>query len=411
MSNPAAPHAASLRMTPAERRASAGLASIYGLRLIGMFIILPVFALYAKELPGGASQTLIGIALGAYGLLQAMLQIPFGWASDRWGRKPVIYMGLALFAAGSFLAAWAPSIGWVIAGRCLQGAGAISAAVISLTADLTRDGVRTRAMAIIGITIAVTFAASLVAGPVLKAWIGVPGIFALTGVLAIAAIAVVRYGVPDPERSSNDREVAPGQLALAIADAQLLRLNFGTFVLHAVLMALFTQVPFALRDAGLAVERHWVVYLPVLMVSLVLMLPFLRHVDRPGLGKPLFNGAVIVLLAAQVALALWLHSFVTLCIALTLFFAALNLLEAMLPSLVSKCAAPDIRGAAIGVNSSAQFLGAFAGAAAGGWLADHAGDTSVFVFCVALSALWLAASATMTMPAAYNRGNYSMGET
>ena len=398
-------------MTPAETRAAASLASIYGLRLIGMFIILPVFALYAKDLPGGTSQTLIGIALGAYGLLQAILQIPFGWASDRWGRKPVIYMGLALFALGSFLAAWAPSIGWVIAGRCLQGAGAISAAVISLTADLTRDGVRTRAMAIIGITIAVTFAASLVAGPVLKAWIGVPGIFALTGVLAIAAIAVVRYAVPDPERSSNDRDVAPGQIGRAIADAQLLRLNFGTFVLHAVLMALFTQIPFALRDAGLAAERHWVVYLPVLLVSLIVMLPFLRHVDRPGLGKPLFNGAVVALLAAQIALALWLHSFVTLCIALTLFFAALNLLEAMLPSLVSKCAAPDVRGAAIGVNSSAQFLGAFAGAAAGGWLADHAGDTSVFVFCVALSALWLAASATMTVPAAYNRGSYSMGET
>ena len=168
-------------MTPAERRATASLASIYGLRLLGMFIILPVFALYARELPGGASHTLIGLALGAYGLLQAILQIPFGWASDRWGRKPVIYIGLAIFAVGSFLAAWAPSIGWIIAGRCLQGAGAISAAVISLTADLTRDGVRTRAMAVIGITIAVTFAASLIAGPVLKAWIGVPGIFALTG--------------------------------------------------------------------------------------------------------------------------------------------------------------------------------------------------------------------------------------
>lgn len=398
-------------MTPAERRAAASLASIYGLRLIGMFVILPVFALYARELPGGASHTLIGIALGAYGLLQAILQIPFGWASDRWGRKPVIYMGLAIFAVGSFLAAWAPSIGWVIAGRCLQGAGAISAAVISLTADLTRDSVRTRAMAIIGITIAVTFAASLIAGPLLKAWIGVPGIFALTGVLAIAAIAVVRYAVPDPEQSSNERDVAPGQLARVLADAQLLRLNFGTFALHAVLMALFTQIPFALRDAGLAAERHWVVYLPVLMVSLVLMLPFLRHVDRPGFGKPLFNGAVIVLLAAQVALALWLHSLVALCIALTLFFAALNLLEAMLPALVSKCASLDVRGAAIGVNSSAQFLGAFAGAAAGGWLADHAGDTSVFVLCVAMSAVWLAASATMTLPAPYKRGNYSLGET
>jgi MFS family permease len=410
MSIPSAAHAASLRMTPAERRATASLASIYGLRLLGMFVILPVFALYAQALPGGASHTLIGLALGAYGLTQAILQIPFGWASDRWGRKPVIYMGLAVFAVGSFVAAWAPTIGWVIVGRCLQGAGAISAAVIALTADLTRDEVRTRAMAVIGITIAATFAVSIVAGPVLKAWIGVPGIFALTGVLAMAAIAVVHYAVPDPDHMA-ERDTAPGQLARVITDSQLLRLNFGTFVLHAVLMALFTQVPFALRDNGLAAERHWIVYLPVLAISILLMLPFVRQVDRPGRGKPLFNAAVVVLLGAQVALALSLHSLVALCIALTLFFAALNLLEAMLPSLVSKCAPADARGAAIGVNSSAQFLGAFVGAAGGGWLADHTGDTSVFLFCVALSALWLLASATMAAPPARFNANYSMGET
>ena len=398
-------------MTPAERRAAGSLASIYGLRLIGMFVILPVFALYAMGLPGGASHTLIGVALGAYGLTQAILQIPFGWASDKWGRKPVIYMGLVIFAAGSFLAAWAPSIGWVIAGRCLQGAGAISAAVIALAADLTRDAVRTRAMAIIGITIGGTFAASLVAGPVLKAWIGVPGIFALTGILAIGATAVVRYAVPDPDDASTTRVVATGDVARVIADTQLLRLNFGTFALHAVLMALFTQLPFALRDNGLDADRHWIVYLPVLAVSLLLMLPFLRQVDRPLRGKPLMNGAVVALLAAQVALAVSLHSLVALSIALTLFFAALNLLEAMLPALVSKCAPEAARGAAIGINSTAQFLGAFVGAAAGGWLADYAGGTSVFVFGVAMSALWLAASATMSAQPGVNRGKLSMGET
>lgn len=411
MSNLSAPPVASMRMTPAERRATASLASIYGLRLLGMFVILPVFALYAQTLPGGASHTLIGIALGAYGLVQAVLQIPLGWASDRWGRKPVIYMGLAAFAAGSFVAAWAPDIRWVIVGRSLQGAGAISAAVLALTADLTRDVVRTRAMAAIGITIALTFAASLIAGPVLKAWIGVPGIFALTGVLAIAAIAMVRYAVPDPDHMSHDRDVGAGQLVRAITDAQLLRLNYGTFALHAALMAIFTQIPFALRDNGLAAERHWVVYLPVLLASILLMYPFLRQVDRPGRGKPLLNAAVIVLLGSQVALALALHSLAALCIALTLFFAALNLLEAMLPSLVSKCAPGDARGAAIGINSSAQFLGAFVGAAAGGWLADHAGGSSIFIFCVALSALWLLGSATMAVPPARYGGKYSMGET
>jgi MFS family permease len=398
------------RMTPAERRATAGLASIYGLRLLGMFVILPVFAIYAQHLRGGASATLVGIALGAYGLVQAVLQIPFGWASDRWGRKPVIYSGLALFAIGSFVAAVASDIGWVIVGRCLQGAGAISAAVIALAADLTRDIVRTKAMAAIGITIGGTFAASLVLGPVVNAWVGVPGIFAMTGVLALAAIAVVRFAVPLPDHAPAQREAPPGQLLRVARDAQLLRLNYGTFALHAVLMALFTQVPFALRDNGIAVDRHWVVYLPVLAVSVVVMLPFLRRVDRPDRGKPLMNGAVLVLLASLVALALSLHSLAALCVAMTAFFAALNLLEAMLPSLVSKYAGPEARGAAVGINSSAQFLGAFAGAAAGGWLAEHSSSAAVFGFCAVLIAFWLAATATMTPPSGYAT-NYSMGET
>jgi len=411
MSNSAALSAPAIRMTAAERRATLSLASIYGLRLLGMFIILPVFALYAEALPGGASHTLIGVALGAYGLTQAILQIPFGWASDRWGRKPVIYAGLAVFALGSFIAAAADTIGWVIVGRCLQGAGAISAAVIALTADLTRDTVRTRAMAVIGITIALTFAASLIAGPVLKAWMGVPGIFALTGVLALAAIAVVRYAVPDPDHASDERSVSRVQFAQVLVDTQLVRLNFGTFVLHAVLMAMFTQIPFALRDNGLAAERHWVVYFPVLIVSLLLMLPFIRQVDRPGRGKPLLNAAVVVLLGAQIALAFTQHALLALCIAMTFFFAALNLLEAMLPSLISKCAPVDARGAAIGVNSSMQFLGAFVGAAAGGWFAEHVGETSVFLFGVALTVLWLIGSATMAAPPTRFGNNYSMGET
>ncbi len=397
-------------MTPAERRATASLASIYGLRLLGMFVILPVFALYAETLPGGASPTQIGLALGAYGLLQAVLQIPFGWASDRWGRKPVIYSGLLLLAAGSFIAAFAQSIEGVILGRCLQGAGAISAAVVALAADLTRDVVRTRAMAAIGITIGVTFAVSLILGPVLKGSIGVPGIFVMTGLLALAAIAVVRFAVPMPEQQATASGAASGHLRAVLRDGQLLRLNYGTFALHAVLMALFTQVPFALRDNGMAAERHWVVYFPVLIVSIFLMLPFLRRVDRPGQGKPLMNSSVAILLASLCALTLALHSLLALCIALTVFFAALNLLEAMLPSLVSKYATSDARGAAIGVNSSAQFLGAFVGAAAGGWLAQHAGNIAVFVFCGVLTALWLAATATMRPPAR-PATNYSMGET
>lgn len=396
-------------MTPAERRATASLASIYGLRLFGMFVILPVFALYAETLPGGHSHTLIGIALGAYGLTQALLQIPFGWASDRWGRKPVIYSGLAIFALGSFIAAVAADLTWVIVGRCLQGAGAISAAALALAADLTRDAVRTTAMAIIGITIAATFALSLIVGPVLEGWVGVPGIFAITGVLSLLAIAVVRFVVPEPPGP----RVAPreaGQFALAARDPQLFRLAFGTFTLHAVLMAVFTQVPFALRESGLPTGRHWWIYLPVLVVSILLMLPFLRRIDRPGQAKPAMVGAIAVLLAGIAGLAFSLHSLVALGLTLTAFFAALNLLEALLPSLVSKYASASSRGAAIGINSSAQFLGAFAGAACGGWLAEHVGNASVFVFCMVLVGLWLAAAVTMAHPQR-NTSHYSMGET
>lgn len=411
MSSTAALPAARPRMTSGERRATASLASIYGLRLLGMFVILPVFALYAEHLPGGHSPTLIGVALGAYGLTQAILQIPFGWASDRWGRKPVIYSGLAIFAAGSFIAATAGDITWVIVGRCLQGAGAISAAVVALTADLTRDAVRTTAMAVIGITIAATFALSLIVGPVLEGLVGVPGIFALTGVLALAAMGVVRLAVPEPSHAVAPAPAqAKGQLGRAARNPQLLRLNYGTFALHAVLMALFTQVPFALRDNGLATAQHWWVYLPVLVLSIVLMLPFLRRIDRPGQAKPAMVGAVAVLIAGTAGTALALHSLVALAVALTVFFAALNLLEALLPSLVSKFAPADGRGAAIGINSSAQFLGAFVGATAGGWLAEHAGNAAVFAFCLALMAVWLVAAATMAHPHP-KASPQSMGET
>ena len=405
------PTPAVVSMNAGERRATTSLAAIYGLRLLGMFVILPVFALYAQTLDGGASPTLIGVALGAYGLTQAVLQIPFGWASDRWGRKPVIYCGLAIFAFGSFVAAAATTIEWIIVGRALQGTGAISAAVIALTADLTRDAVRTRAMAVIGITIALTFALSLVAGPLLKAAIGVPGIFALTGFLAVGAIAVVRLAVPDPEPVVVASDSTREQLQRVLGNTQLLRLNYGTFALHAVLMALFTQIPFAIVDLGIAGDRHWIIYLPVLVLSILLMLPFLRQVDRVDRSKPMMIGAVAALGCAQVALAFAAHSLAALIAALTLFFAALNLLEAMLPSLISKCAAADLRGTAVGVNSSLQFLGAFVGAAAGGFLSQHAGNTAVFMLGAGLTLIWLAASATMAAPPAHYRSNYSMGET
>ena len=407
---PAAATAAAVRMTPTERRATAGLAGIFGLRMLGMFIVLPVLALYAETLPGGRDHTLVGLALGAYGLTQAVLQVPFGWASDRWGRKPVIIAGLVIFALGSFIAAWAPTILWTIVGRTVQGAGAISAAVIALTADLTRDTVRSRAMAAIGMTIGATFALSLVVAPALTPVIGVPGIFVLTGVLALGAIVLLLRMVPDPDAPTRPQDT-PAQWKRVLVDRDLLRLNYGIFALHAALMALFVQVPFMLRDNGVAAARHWLVYLPVLAASVVLMLPALWQADRPGRGKPVFVGAVVVLFTGQVLLALADASLPMTLVALVVFFTGFNLLEATLPSLVSKFAPPTVKGAATGVYSSVQFLGAFVGAAAGGWLSQWHGAAAVFGFGLVLTAIWLAVSATMSAPPAFNQGNYSMGET
>ena len=407
---PVAARPTSLSMTAGERRATFGLAGIFGLRMLGMFIVLPVLALYAEELPGGRDHVLVGLALGAYGLTQAVLQIPFGWASDRWGRKPVIVAGLVVFALGSFIAAWAPTIAWTIVGRTIQGAGAISAAVIALVADLTRDAVRTRAMAVIGMTIGATFALSLVIAPLLAPLIGVPGIFVMTGVLALAAIAVLWKSVPDGEARAA-RTDSRSHWKHALGDRELLRLNYGIFALHAALLALFVQVPFMLRDNGVAPSRHALVYLPVLAVSVALMLPALWQADRPGRGKPVFVAAVALLFVGQAMLAFAGSSLALMITALVAFFTAFNLLEAILPSLVSKFAPPGVKGTAVGVYSSVQFLGTFVGAAGGGWLSQWHGPAAVFGFCLVLTALWFAISASMAPPPVYNEGTYSMGET
>jgi MFS family permease len=406
----AAPASATVRMTPGERRATAGLASIFGLRMLGMFIVLPVLALYAETLPGGRDHAMVGLALGAYGLTQAILQIPFGWASDRWGRKRVITIGLVIFAAGSFVASWAPTIGWTIVGRTVQGAGAVSAAVLALAADLTRTEVRSRAMAVIGLTIGATFAVSLIAGPALTGVIGVPGIFALTGVLALGAIVLLHKAVPQPDAPTRVRE-GTAQWRRVLGDGQLLRLNYGIFALHAGLMALFVQVPFMLRDGGVPSDHHWMIYLPVLVGSVLLMWPALRRADDRALGKRVFVGAVGVLFVGQLIFSLAGTSLPMVVAALLVFFTAFNLLEASLPSLISKFAPPEAKGTATGVYSAVQFLGTFVGAAMGGWLSQHYGAASVFVFGLAITLAWLAVSASMSAPPTYNPANYSMGET
>jgi MFS family permease len=397
------------RMTPVERRATACLAGVSALRMLGLFVVLPVLALHAATLPGGADPVVVGLALGAYGLAQALLQVPFGWASDRYGRKRAITAGLAVFAAGSFVAALATDAAWLVAGRALQGAGAVSAAVMALAADLTRDEVRTRTMAAIGVAIGATFALSLVAAPPLAAAIGVPGIFAATGALALAAIAVVAFGVPAPPAQASASR--PAARRRALLDPQLLRLDFGVFALHAVLMALFVELPFALRDAGLAPARHWQVYLPALAAAVVVVLPLFRVADRPGRGKPLLAAAIATLGAALLILAAAHRSLAGLAAGLFVFFAAFTLLEASLPSLVSRFAPRDARGAAIGVFSAMQYLGMFAGGVAAGWLLKHEGPGAVYVVAAAVAGVWLVVGATMAPPPASAQSNYSMGRT
>ncbi|MDO9471334.1 MAG: MFS transporter [Nitrosomonas sp.] len=399
-------------MSPAELRATIGLAGVYGLRMFGLFIILPVFAFYAEDLPGGNNYTLIGIALGAYGLTQAILQIPFGWLSDRIGRKPVIYLGLILFAIGSLIAALAVDIYWVILGRIIQGAGAISAAVMALAADLTREEHRTKAMATIGMTIGTVFAISLIVAPVLNQWIGVPGIFAMTGVLALLAMIVVKKIIPDPQisRFHSDTEASAASFGSVLRDTQLLRLNYGIFALHATLMALWLVVPLTLREAGMAADDHWQIYLPVLLLSIVLIIPAIIYAEKKAQLKFVFIAAIALLLIGQVLLATTFDSIWGTAIALLVFFTAFNLLEASLPSLISKIAPVGAKGTAIGVYSSTQFLGAFVGAAVGGYLFGNYGSSALYTFCGLLLIVWLILAVTMKAPAAVRSKMYHVQE-
>ena len=386
-------------MSPVELRAALSLSSIFGLRMLGMFVILPVFAIYAEGLPGGDNLTLVGIALGIYGLTQSILQIPFGWWSDRYGRKPVIYVGLAMFAAGSFVAAIGVHIYVIMLGRLLQGAGAIAAPVMAMTADLTRDEHRAKAMAMIGSTIGATFALSLVLSPWLNRVIGVPGIFVMTGVLVLCAMWVVYAIVPDaPEHPRRAEARGLEQFARALRDPQLARLNYGVFALHAVLMALFIAVPFNLRAAGLPVDQHWQVYLPVMAGSFVLMLPAVLGPMRPQRLKAVFFGAIVLVLLSQLAMP-WLSGGVWAIAAFLLaFFTAFNTLEAQLPTLVSRMAPGSARGVAIGVFTSLQFFGAFFGAATGGFLYGRWGSTGIVIFDAVLLVIWLAAASGMRVP-------------
>jgi MFS family permease len=389
-------------MTSGEKRATLGLAGVIGLRMLGLFLILPVFALFAEGLPG-ATPFLTGLAVGIYGLTQAVLQIPFGLLSDRIGRKPVIFGGLLLFALGSAIAGAADDVWLVIVGRAIQGSGAISAAVMALAADLTREEQRTKAMATIGVTIGASFMLAMLAGPVLGKLIGVSGIFWMTAVLAMLGIAVVALVVPTPARSRvhRDAEPVPAMFRRVLGSTDLLRLDFGIFSLHLVLTATFLAVPLVLRDLGLAPAQHSMLYLPVMLASVAAMVPFIVLAERRGLMKQVLLGAVACLAVAELVLGLFAGQFWGFALALALFFTAINLLEAVLPSLVSKFAPVEAKGTAMGVYSSSQFVGAFCGGLVGGWVHQHFGMAAVFEAAAAVAAIWLLLASGMRQPGRY----------
>ncbi len=389
-------------MTPLERRSSGTLALIFALRMLGLFLVLPVFALEAQRLPGGNDPAVVGLAMGIYGLTQGLLQIPFGMASDRFGRKPVIVVGLILFAAGSFLAAAAPNLQALVVGRALQGAGAISAAVTALLADHTRDSVRTKAMALVGASIGLMFALSLVLSPMLAAWIGLQGLFVITGVLALSGIAVVLWWVPPAPRGAVTTRAGLSGLALVLKHPGLLRLDFGVFMLHAVQLAMWIALPAMLVQAGLPKAQHWWVYLPAVLASFFVMAGTLFPLEKRGYLRAVFLVAVGLIAAVQVGLLLVVQSgpsIALLAFWLFVFFCGFNVLEASQPSMASKLAPPAARGAALGVYNTLQSLGFFAGGLAGGWLVKHHGPQGVFAVCTLAMLAWLVVAWPMRAPA------------
>jgi MFS family permease len=380
-------------MLPAERKAAAWLASIYALRMFGMFMILPIFSVHAQGLPGGDNVALIGLAMGMYGLSQACMQLPLGWASDKVGRKPVILAGLAVFALGCAWGAWANTVEQLVWARALQGAGAISAALSAQLADLTRDEVRSKGMAMIGASIGVTFALSLVLSPPLYRWVGLHGLFMITGVFSVLAMSIVAWGLPSANPEKLQPTSAKGGAVQVLLHPDLLRLNLGIFMLHLTQMALFVVVPGMLvHGLDLPVAEHWKVYLPVLLGSFLIMIPIMVRSEKHARQKTTKLAAIGLMALVAIGFALFSELGWVLVGLLFAYFVGFNLLEATLPSWVSRVAPPNQRGLALGVYNTSQALGLFAGGAVGGLIHRHFGLLGVFNGILVCVVLWFVAA-------------------
>ncbi len=371
------------------------LAAIFALRMLGLFMIMPVFSIYAKTIPGGDNVLLVGIALGAYGVTQSLLYIFYGWVSDKLGRKPVIAFGLIVFAIGSFIAAAGHSMTWIIVGRVIQGMGAVSSAVIAFIADLTTEENRTKAMAMVGASIGVSFAVAIVGAPIVFQWVGMSGLFTLIGFLSILAVGVVIWVVPDAPRPPVHVK-AP--FAEVLHNVELLRLNFGVLVLHATQTALFLVVPRILEAGGLPVAAHWKVYLPVMGLAFVLMVPAIIAAEKRGKMKAVMLGAILLILIGQLLLGAAPHTLWSVAAILFIYFLGFNVLEASQPSLVSKLAPGTRKGAAAGVYNTTQSIGLAIGGVIGGWLLKVDGQSAVFFACSGLVLAWLIVATNMKPP-------------
>ncbi|MGB0892969.1 MAG: MFS transporter [Parashewanella sp.] len=382
-----------------EKKVAFSLASVFGLRMMGLFMIMPVFALYGQHLTG-FSPLWVGIAIGAYGLTQALLQIPMGILSDKIGRKPVILGGLCLFAIGSVIAAMADSIYWVVAGRAIQGMGAIAAAILALAADLTRDDQRTKVMAFIGMFIGFSFALALLVGPIVAQHLGLAGVFMLTAFFAVIGMVIVHFFVPAPvtHAPKGDTLAAPARLKAMLKDPQLIRLDAGIFILHLTLTAVFVALPFVLVDAGFTKEQHWKLYFPTFIGAFLLMVPLIIVGVKKKNTKATFQISLAIMMVALALLAISANHLWVIALAVLLFFTAFNYLEASLPSLIAKfCPAGD-KGSAMGVYSTSQFLGAFCGGMLGGSIYQFVGAQGVFILALVLMTFWLVLTLGMKNP-------------
>ena len=388
MSASSRPRTPPLRLTPLERRSSIALATLFAARMLGLFLLTPIFAVAAGALIGGDDPVRVGLALGAYGLTQAIMQIPLGMASDRYGRRPVIVFGMLLFVAGGVICALTNDVDWVTVGRVIQGLGAVSAAITAWIADATRPEVRTRAMAMVGGSIGLSFALSLVLSPLLVCEFGLSGLFCAISLLGFVCLLIAMFFVPDVPRSEAD--IVQATVRDVLGHRDLLRLNFGVFCLHFILMSLFMVAPGLLGSlGGYDSATLWQIYLPVILASFVLMVPAVFYTETHKAHKPALEWAVLGL-AVVLGLLPWLTgSFWLVVAAFIAFFVAFNILEALQPSLVSRVAPPAYKGLALGFYNTAQSLGVFAGGLLGGFLARSGGASLVFWAGAMLAAVWL----------------------